>query len=201
MLNPKLPSLGPYAKLIKTPEKQPIQKKHEYTLSVPKERDLDNGEEEGEIIEDSDSNAEMDENIESIDHEDKTIEPMIEVAIDDDNKIIRASQKTDQEYQGKEVEEKNEEVNMTGFEDAEDSLMDYAKPLSEIVKIPQQLLEPVEQTIDRESNKEKDIENADKQIENLEQLIKEHLEKRTEEELSAAEALPGTVLEPKVTFR
>ena len=79
MLNPKLPSLGPYRKLIKMPEKQPIQKKHEYTLSVPKEHDLDNEEEEGEIIEDSDSNAEMDENIESIDHEDETIEPMIEV--------------------------------------------------------------------------------------------------------------------------
>ena len=124
MLNPKLPSLGAYGKLMKTPEKQPIQKKHEYMLSVPKECDLDNGEEEGEIIKDSDSNAEMDENIESIDHEDETIKPMIEVAIDDDNKIIRASQETDQEYQGKEVGEKNEEVNMTGFEDAEDSLMD-----------------------------------------------------------------------------
>ena len=169
MLNPKLPSLGPYGKLIKMPEKQPIQKKHEYTLSVPKERDLDNDEEEGEIIEDSDSNAEMDENIESIDHEDETIEPMIEVLIHDDNKIIRTSQETDQEYQGKEVEEKNDEVNMTGFEDAEDSLMDYDKPLSEIVKIPQELLEPVEQTIVRESKKEKDTENADNQIlENLE---------------------------------
>ena len=79
------------------------------------------------------------------------------------------------------------EVNMTGFEDAEDSLMDYDKRLLEIVKIPQELLEPVEQTIDRESKKEKDIENADKQIENLKQLIKERLEKRTEAELSAAE--------------
>ena len=168
---------------------------------MPKERDLDNDEEEGEIIEDSDSNAEMDENIESIDHEDETIEPMIEVPIDDDNKIIRTSQETDQEYQGKEVEEKNDEVNMTGFEDAEDSLMDYDKPLSEIVKIPQELLEPVEQTIVRESKKEKDTENADKQIENLEQLIKERLEKRTEAELSAAEVLPGTVLEPEVIVR
>ena len=44
MLNPKLPSLGPYGKLVKMPEKQPIQKKHEYTLSVPTECDLDNEE-------------------------------------------------------------------------------------------------------------------------------------------------------------
>ena len=174
MINPELPSLGAYEKMIKTPEKSPIQEKCQYTLSVPEEQPVDNEPEEGEILEDE---------------ENKTNE---------DNQKEQETNETNQDdYEEEETDIRTTIDEEDHNEDIDNDCEDYDKPLEEIVKIPQEMFEPEEQSIVREYTKQKDIENADKQIDNLEQLIKEHLRGAAEEEVTGTES----VFEQEATVR
>ena len=178
-MNLSLPSLGIYETMIRTPEKKPVQTIRQYQLVKNKEeesREEMSEKEEGEIDESrSDIQGDLPEDIEKYE----------EGTEGDGNETDEKQEDSDSEMDLNETNQETIEHGTTSSDDEDISSPEFDLPLEKIVQIPPEMLIPpeeVKQEVGSEDEALNQIENADKQIDALEEMIRKRIEESREKE-------------------
>ena len=170
--------------MIRTPEKNPVQTIRQYQLVKNKEdesREEMSEKEEGEIDESrSDIQGDLPEDIENYE----------EGTEGDGNETDEKQEDSDSEMDLNETNREAIEHGTTSSDDEDISCPEFDLPLEKIVQIPPEMLIPpeeVKQEVGSEDKALNQIENADKQIDALEEMIRKCIEESREKENTCIE--------------
>ena len=192
-MNPALPSLGIYRTMIRTPEKNPVQETCEYEMARNKEHESHeeiSEKEEGEIDE-SHSDIQV--------HSPDDIQNYEEGSESDGNEIDDKEEDGDSEMDLSETNQEAIEQESISSDDEDTNCPEFDLSLEKIVQIPPEMLIPLEKVKEELGSEDKalnQIENANKQINALKEMIRKHIEESREKDNEDHDMVSGDISQP-----